>query len=74
MVNKQCSCCNKPILVRLSDIKRGWGNFCDRNCSANFRARMYRFKKYKANRWIIKIKKITGVKNNGKNKIMGFIK
>lgn len=33
-IEKKCKCCGKPIIVRLADHKRGWGNFCNKSCKA----------------------------------------
>ena len=27
--------CNLPIKVRVSDLKRGWGKYCDKSCKAS---------------------------------------
>jgi len=36
-VQKNCKACGDLIEVRLSDHKRGWGNFCDKACSAAYK-------------------------------------
>ena len=36
-VEKNCKACGSNITVRLADHKRGWGNFCDKACSAAFK-------------------------------------
>lgn len=36
--------CGKPITVRVSDYKRGWGRFCDKSCAVTFREKMRRHK------------------------------
>lgn len=37
MITKNCKACGCPIRVRLADHKRGWGNFCDKSCSAAYK-------------------------------------
>lgn len=34
MVEVKCAECGKPKLVRKSDVKRGWGKFCSKQCKA----------------------------------------
>lgn len=36
-VEKNCLACFGLIQVRLADHKRGWGNFCDKSCSAAYK-------------------------------------
>lgn len=36
-VKKNCKACGDLIEVRLADHKRGWGNFCDKACSAAYK-------------------------------------
>ena len=36
-IQKNCKACGDLIEVRLSDHKRGWGNFCDKACAAAFK-------------------------------------
>ena len=36
-VQKNCKACGDLIEVRLADHKRGWGNFCDKACSAAYK-------------------------------------
>lgn len=37
MIEKNCKACGNLINVRLADHKRGWGNFCDKSCSAAYK-------------------------------------
>lgn len=37
MITKNCKACFGVIRVRLADHKRGWGNFCDKSCSAAYK-------------------------------------
>jgi hypothetical protein len=30
----KCASCNQPFMVRVADIKRGWGKFCSKSCKA----------------------------------------
>jgi hypothetical protein len=39
MIEKKCKSCKKPILVRMADHKRGWGNYCNKACKASQQAR-----------------------------------
>lgn len=36
MIEKNCKHCKSSISVRMSDHKRGWGNFCDKSCKAKY--------------------------------------
>lgn len=36
-VQKNCKACGDIIEVRLADHRRGWGNFCDKACSAAYK-------------------------------------
>lgn len=40
IINKNCKACGDLIEVRLADHKRGWGNFCDKACSAAYKVGM----------------------------------
>ena len=40
IVEKNCKACGSNIFVRLADHKRGWGNFCNKACSAAFKCGM----------------------------------
>lgn len=33
-VEVQCQCCPNKKMVRVADIKRGWGKFCSKSCAA----------------------------------------
>lgn len=35
-IEKNCKHCKSTISVRMSDHKRGWGNFCDKSCKAKY--------------------------------------
>jgi len=39
-VQKNCKACGDLITVRVADHKRGWGNFCDKACSAAYKCGM----------------------------------
>jgi len=37
-----CKCgCGRKRLVRVADIKRGWGRFFDKSCKARYQTRLY---------------------------------
>jgi hypothetical protein len=40
MIEKKCKCCKKPIQVRLSDHRRGWGKYCSKSCKAKKQAQI----------------------------------
>lgn len=42
-----CFNCNKKIMARVADIKRGWGKFCSKSCKAKKQeARTGQYKRY----------------------------
>jgi hypothetical protein len=35
-----CTCCNAPYIPDNRNLKRGWGLFCSKSCSALFKSRL----------------------------------
>jgi hypothetical protein len=35
-----CTYCNKPYIPDNRNIKRGWGLFCSKSCSANYKVKL----------------------------------
>lgn len=33
-----CKCCNEKFTARVADRKRGWARFCNKSCSAYYKA------------------------------------
>lgn len=38
MIEVKCEACLAPKLVRVSDVKRGWGRYCSKSCKAKKKA------------------------------------
>lgn len=36
-VEIECKCCPNKKMVRIADIKRGWGKFCSKSCAVYWR-------------------------------------
>jgi hypothetical protein len=37
LVTKNCLMCNSTYSVKYTEVKRGWGKFCSKSCSASFK-------------------------------------